>query len=133
MIDFIPYKEALALKELGFDEPCYAEYWKSVDSEEKYDIEIYLKGDLSGEEDEYFIFLCDAPTYSQAFRFFREKYKLKGDVKHAESNGSYTYTIWKWNFDNSIGKWERIGVINSWSTYEEAELECLKKLISVVS
>ena len=66
-----------------------------------------------------------------AFRWFREKYKLKADVTHATSNGGYTYTIWKWNFDNTVGKWERIGVINSWFTYEEAELECLKKLIKI--
>jgi hypothetical protein len=24
--DFVPYEEALALKELGFDEPCFAVY-----------------------------------------------------------------------------------------------------------
>jgi hypothetical protein len=69
--------------------------------------------------------------WDDILKWFREEHKLKGDVKHAESNGGYTYTIWKWNFDNSIGKWERIGVINSWFKYEEAQLACLIKLIEI--
>ncbi len=28
--DFIPYEEALALKELGFDEPCFAVYFNTT-------------------------------------------------------------------------------------------------------
>jgi len=106
--EFVPYAEALELKELEFDEPCMA------------------SRDMNNDKG-----LIQIPTYSQAFRFFREKYKLKADIIHAKSNGGYTYTIWKWNFDNSIGNWERIGVVNSWLTYEETETACLTKLIEL--
>jgi hypothetical protein len=106
--EFINYTQALALKELGFDESCMA------------------SRDMNNDKG-----LIQIPLKQQAFRWFREKYKLKADIIHAKSNGGYTYTIWKWNFDNSIGNWERIGVVNSWLTYEEAELACLDKLIEI--
>lgn len=118
--EFIPYIQALALKELEFDEPCFGYYSEK-------DFFIDLPSNI-----QYYTESIIAPTYSQAFKWFRDKHKLKADVLHATSNGGYTYTIWKWNFDNNVGKWERIGVINSWLTYEEAELECLKKLIKIV-
>lgn len=115
--DFAPYQESLDMKELGFDEPCFGYY---------YNRELSFGARTSYGE------VVEAPTFSQCFRWFRDKHKLKADVTHATSNGGYTYTIWKWNFDNNVGKWERIGVINSWFTYEEAELECLKKLIQII-
>lgn len=117
---FVPYQPSLALKELGFDELCLGYY----------ELGEFVFRHESKQQDELKL-NCSAPTFSQAFRWFREKYKLKGGVKHAISNGGYTYAIWKWRFDNNVGKWERIGVINSWLTYEESELECLKKLIEI--
>jgi hypothetical protein len=122
--NFVPYQIALDMKSIGFNEPCFGFYNNAENVP-------YLKQDLSDELKLIYKGDFDAPTFSQAFRFFREKYKLKADVTHTTSNGGYTYTIWKWNFDNNVGKWERIGVINSWLTYEEAELECLKKLIEL--
>ena len=137
--EFVPNEQAIALKELGFDEPCFMSYRGKFD--------LYRKGiggylsemsmERNSDLDKYEInkreqYWISAPTYRQAFSFFREKYKLKGDVRHANSNGTYTYTIWRWNFDNNIGKWQRIGVIHSWNDYEEAELACLIKLIEIV-
>jgi hypothetical protein len=55
--EFIPYKQALTLKELGFDEPCF----KVVEGG-PIDIFPYEK--------------LDVPLYQQAFRWFREKHKL---------------------------------------------------------
>jgi hypothetical protein len=63
--EFIPYDQALALKELEFDKPCFG-YWKTSDwlIEEKTRTDGYTHADQ----------LCSAPTYSQAFRWFREKH-----------------------------------------------------------
>ena len=65
--EFVPYQESLELKELGFDEPCIAIYeFKKLFVGE-------FKNSMSFE-------LCKktetfpAPTFSQAFRWFREKY-----------------------------------------------------------
>jgi hypothetical protein len=62
-----------------------------------------------------------APTYSQIFRWFREKYELYSFVfKFDEGFGYETYK-------------EGVTQTNeSFDTYEEAELECLKKLIQIV-
>ena len=65
--------------------------------------------------------LCSAPTFSQAFRWFREKYELYSFVfKFDEGFGYETYK-------------EGITQTNeSFDTYEEAEHGCLEKLIEIV-
>ena len=83
-----------------------------------------------------------APTFSQAFRWFREKYGLIGYIQtsyitHEVVNNrnipctpriKFTFGI-----TNTIGK----SIFSSFKqgsfkTYEEAEIECLKKLIEIV-
>jgi hypothetical protein len=109
--EFVPYAEALELKELGFDEPCF----KVVEGG-PIDIFPYKK--------------LDVPLYQQAFRWFREKYKLYSHVRESIS------------FDNTLefvtqinGTYVNHGIfdkpVNRFETYEEAELECLKKLIEI--
>jgi hypothetical protein len=62
--EFVPYKEALALKELGFDYCCFCSY--------------NSEGKLAGNYGTYYkIHLSEvtiAPLFQQAFRWFREKY-----------------------------------------------------------
>ena len=64
--EFIPYKQALALKELGFRERCAAFY----SAEE----ELCFKWKSNGNMSLHLLRLIQAPTFSQAFRWFREKY-----------------------------------------------------------
>jgi hypothetical protein len=110
--EFIPYTEALALKELGFDEPCFAWYG----SENIFEISGNYKNST------HTIGYCvSAPLYQQAFRWFREKYFTVGYI--IPKNGKYTYHI----ISNNI-KLE----MNSFETYEESELECLKELIEII-
>ena len=120
--DFIPYEQALALKELGFDEPCFGNYytldgkiWKLVDNGQ-YDLldELYDIGSK---------FTISAPTFSQAFRWFREKYGFFHYVTTHDSTDFEWYIYDKYQND-----WEDDIVQN---TYEEAELACLKKLIEL--
>ena len=60
--EFVPYDIALAMKELGFDEPCFGCY-----REDK----MFLFGRTSDNTSTWTL----APLYQQAFRWFREKYK----------------------------------------------------------
>jgi hypothetical protein len=62
------------------------------------------------------------PTYSQAFRWFREKFKhLKFFVKEEDfREGLYEYDI------------KDVLCVSGFKSYEEAELSCLKKLIEIV-
>jgi len=118
--EFVSYEMALALKELGFDEPCIAFYLEKVLTFHTHGI------------DPHFIFKknsnlwysSSAPTYSQAFRFFREKYKLPSWV-YTSDNEKFYYGILR---DTRF----LIDGNKPYETYEEAELACLIKLIEVV-
>ena len=66
-----------------------------------------------------------APTFSQCFRWFREKYQLDSSIALV-ANGYGFYIHKNRNYTN---KGESYGM---YITYEEAELACLKKLIEIV-
>jgi len=112
MKDFIPYEQSLELKELGIDEPCFGYYIELKNPQEGL-LKIGLDNDF-----------LQAPTFSQAFRWFREEHDLFGVVegKGYDHKRYYVYSI--------NGKWHpsRPGL----DTYEEAELACLIKLIEIV-
>jgi len=116
--EFIPYEQALALKELGFDEPCLGWYHKdelTLDIEANETIEFHKSlGRFKG------CFL--APLYQQVFRWFREKEFLI-DVTSLNSNEYEFYIQWSFAYSH---------LSDIYKTYEEAELECLKKLIEIV-
>lgn len=106
--EFVPYEQALALKELGFNEPCFA----CVDEDG-----IYLKGDIrfNSTKQSY------APLYQQAFRWFRDKnYEVYYSKKE---DGTITFRI-------EYGYWNFISD-ESFLDYEKAESVCLKKLIEI--
>ena len=121
--NFIPYDLALELKELGFGETCFGYY--TVDEVLNFDSLKMFKGSylttLTSQSD----WTTLAPLYQQAFRFFREKYMLSGEIY-----------IFKniWNFDiedisNSIQLYT--SDIMCYNSYEEAEIACLVKLIEI--
>jgi hypothetical protein len=134
--DFTPYQEALELKELGFDEPCFGYYVDgelrgiNLGMEELGGIEPYYKRfgfhTLSNHDiDNLNKIVVTVPTYSQAFRFFREKYNLKSCIMFRTSlEDNKEYYDW-------LIKGQEV-VYRHFNTYEEAELACLKKLIQIV-
>jgi len=82
--EFIPYVEALELKELGFDEPCLATYNidKKVSRNPSHNME-----DLPIEGQPYYwqnskihITCITAPLYQQAFRWLYEKLDIEKGV-----------------------------------------------------
>lgn len=107
--EFVPYKESLELGQLGFDEFCFAWYVS-----ENYGLEFG-----SVVKDELIRDAVLAPTFSQAFRFFRGK-GLDQKIER-ESEGLYIGFYW-----NGVA-WNQVGE----GTYEEAEFACLKKLIEI--
>jgi hypothetical protein len=128
--EFIPYEQALALKELGFDEPCLKYYSSSAnagdnDFNKLWDVRVLgkvRKGDMVESVDLTNEKSCLAPLYQQAFRWFREKHNL------------YCVITLK-----KKGEW--LMVVNEYMKprgmffrkyYEEAELACLDKLIEIV-
>ena len=124
--EFVPYEEALALKELGFDEPCLG-YWRNEDLPNPITIGQYttkedIEYEISG-QDEYHNFkniMALAPLYQQAFRWFRDTYNISGVIT------PQSYEIWGYPDGGCIIEQHPV------HTYEEAELECLIKLIEIV-
>ena len=123
---FIHYEQALELKELCFNEPCFAFYGLSRDDYKTIRLSIFqnLKTDYLPDIHHLDV-TCDAPLYQQAFRFFREKYGLHYIIcKNIQMDGyGYREVIlipYMEENENTIFK-----------TYEEAEVECLVKLIEI--
>jgi hypothetical protein len=136
--EFVPYQPSLELKELGFDEHCFGRFYTNPKSkmfgvDEKgrhYPIKntskkLYTLG-------EYFVLNDDnvitAPTFSQCFRWFREKYKLEAIVQKADDFSWYKFTIY---FYLPFSK-RFVDSYHEFKTYEESELACLNKLIQIV-
>ena len=127
--EFVPYQESSELKELGFDEPCFCYYDEEDNAGRIYEYANCNRNVTGGRAcyndnflsvtnsqlDRYGAFSAKdeggensfsrwtAPTFSQAFRWFREKYNLDGAI---------------------VGQ--------QWRRNEEAELACLRKLIEIV-
>ena len=116
--EFVPYEHALALKELGFDEPCFGGYDMET-------LKLWI-GYLNDGEQFNREYYYPAPTFSQAFRWFRKKYNLKSWVEEYTKN-KYIYEI----RPHKITDYKE-GEIYVYATYEEAEIACLNKLIEIV-
>ena len=111
------YPEAVELKQLGFDEPCLR-YIYTGDTANNGNVPCAVlpsKAENFNEDD-----LCvSTPTFSQAFRWFREKGL---DVKvEREDKGFYIGFYW------TGVAWVPVGS----GTFEEAELDCLRHLIRI--
>ena len=122
--EFIPYEQALELKELGFNEPCLAVYFNPTQ-------ELYFNKYVNEFNEDVRTL---SPLYQQAFRWFREKYDLQCWV---EPTGSDRYSCRYDGNDKTGYRW--VGYLRNidneilfYLTYEEAELACLKKLIEIV-
>lgn len=114
--EFIPYEEALALKELGFDEPCLSLFHKDG----------LFVIQQTRNHNQFHGQVCSAPLYQQVFRWFREKYRLSGTPQYF-TGGFYCYTI-----NDMKDTKESNRLFTEFKTYKEAELACLRKLIEIV-
>jgi hypothetical protein len=121
--EFIPYEQALEIKELGFDEPCLGYYHE--------DGSISFTGVTTQNTNSFWLAspnkIFTAPLYQQAFRWFRERYLLHHEIACGDNVFWFRY-----------GKNGHVAVLfidtnndNYYPTYEEAELACLKKLIEI--
>ncbi len=72
--EFVPYQPSLDMKELGFDEPCFGEYRQWNGSVPYLKLYQDVDGCSTDPADYEYTSDCIAPTFSQAFRWFREKY-----------------------------------------------------------
>lgn len=121
--EFVKYEQALALKELGFNESCLAFYnLRGMGLNEKFNLKPRSSQYVDVKD-----LIALAPTYSQAFRFFREKHGLYVDL-FVDDDKTFGFMISYFMPPNRVDK----PIQRRYKIYEEAELECLKKLIEIV-
>lgn len=114
--DFIPYEQALALKELGFKELCCRffyvgknPYVNDTEFSKPYNYQT-LENTVS------------RPLYQQAFNWCRENHEIEIHIYKYRS-GTYDFdTYCDWLEEGDYGT-------EPFDTYEEAQLACLKTLI----
>jgi hypothetical protein len=114
--EFVTYNQALALKELGFDEPINAIWLTNANSELQLGFGSWINSNKSPD-------YLSAPLKQQAFRWFRDEYGYCSYLKEA-TKGTYRFYIDKFDekfFNSDIFK-----------TYEESEFLCIDKLIEIV-
>ena len=150
--EFIPYEQALALKELGFDEPCLA--WFSDRNIRIVGVNgcalssLPVNSNFNGDNE-----FVTAPLYRQAFRWFREKYGLVHEISWSKYKGglNFDYDVFSLVLptDDELGDEDDVASDKSMETYdslvnkdfrhresdtyEEAEQACLDKLVQIVT
>ncbi len=120
--EFVIYSLALRMKKLGYNGSCFA-FYQVENFEEKPcgvdDRDEYIRtGFATCKNSEIPEHFTSAPTWQQAFKWFREKYNIHIRIE------KYDETKWWANW----GSWTS----EVYNSYEEVELVCLKKLIEMV-
>jgi len=112
---FANYKQSLALKQLGFDEPCFGGW----DYKQKW----YYHPDSD--------IKVDAPLKQQVFEWFRKYHKLMvGAFQPMEDT---TDEVKGYYFEIGIvGNLSEIDRTTTFDTFEEAESACIDTLIHIV-
>jgi len=120
--EFTLYPEALELKELGYDEISFGRFNNEGDLLIAHTEKYVMSTGLDRRD-----FFTQAPTYSQAFRFFREKFGLYPDIHRIGSGGKFGACIEDLITGNSLEM-----ATEDPSDYEEAELDSLRKMIEIL-
>ncbi len=141
----LPYKdtvlpdEAMGLKILGFDENCRGYYHGTKPIKFSFAEKIRNKNTVARvkvtNKNGCTVFTCTAPTYSQAFDWFRKEHNLHSFFPILGVN-LYSYEIKSIN--NKEGYcvqniFDGIVMDKLYPKYEEAELECLRRLIDIIN
>jgi hypothetical protein len=137
--NFVTYKQALALKELGFDEPCLAfflntgKFYTTV--EYPHSITYHKQNQLG----DYNYDSTSAPLKQDIFKWFRDEHKLYAEINLDSYKEPYylKVTIKKMDATNTYVEKEfypyanGIGDIDN-DKFEEAESACIDKLIELI-
>jgi hypothetical protein len=142
--EFIPYEQALELKELGFNEMCFVWYDGSQER---------IVPEYNFNKDGMDLNCVAAPLYQQAFRWLRNQYMTKRSINergdYIEGNffmlplifpNGYEIKLLKFSTSYTIVGGREIPFYTepeavykeTTESYESAELACLKKLIEIV-
>jgi len=133
----VPEELAEKAKESGFQDYCIANYYVfgsgRLNENGRYgetEPYLFIEGvnpdtnldvhDTETELHKFAYHLLEVPMYQQLIDWFRETHKIKIDIGHSDAVGTNRVALWRWNYDNVVGKWERIGIIQSYENYYDA-------------
>ena len=123
--EFVTYELAVRMKALGFSEVCFT-----------YFIDGFIQPALNPKDYTYFKEMSEinknmlnyqyvlAPTWQSAFRWFRDNYFMYHQIFKGYG--------WEGIIRESNNTESILWHDGTYNTYEEAELECVKKLIEIV-
>ncbi len=119
---FVPYDLAVKIKQKGFNEECLKFYGD--------DKKLYQDDNITNStvNPDY----CSAPLYEQIINWLDDVHKIRVDLTHSNSNGAYKYSIWKWNFDNNAGNWEKADYINSFVDKNERTTKAIESALKLI-
>jgi hypothetical protein len=131
--EFVTYKQALALKELGFNNtPWFGNQASLYDVNSEHTMYTNYGVMYSGLSDGY----IPAPLKQQVFRWFREKYEIQGYIYSStvrgNTEGTKQFTGYVWNINGIDKPFISTDARDELhDTYEEAENACIDKLIEI--
>ena len=150
---FVPYREAVILQALGFDEPCMAIYLNensnqagelfsrelTICNEETYDEVENIEIDppfLTYTNSEIYKQYTTAPLLQQAFKWFRDKHNMHGCVDLSIISFEDGINRYQFRVDDIVVNdylYHSVDDNLFFVAYEDAETACLKKLIEILS
>ena len=119
--EFVKYEQALALKELGFDEPCLFHTLKGEINFYRTSQDYFFKNTKNN-------IGVSAILYQQAFKWFREKHGLYTEI-FVDDDKTFGFLISSFIEEGRVDK----PIHRGFSTYEEVESACLDKLIEIIN
>jgi hypothetical protein len=132
--EFCPYEIALALKELDFNKPCFGYY---VETKKWIPASYSQKETIYPSNSDLMKEWVSAPTFSQAFHFFRNKYGLMHIINPYDFTAEINY-LNKRVVNDVYGDFiphdhlvDDEGKEIKHLSYEEAENACLLELINI--
>jgi hypothetical protein len=126
---FTSFSISKKLKELGFDEICLTSY-----NPNKELVEIFSSAIQGAKLEKYYVknslihnMFVAASTWEQAFKFFRDKYKISGYMipnNSISGKRGYEFAIDIDYNDFIEGDW--------YNSYNKARLECIKEIFKII-
>jgi hypothetical protein len=131
--DFVPYDVALDLKNLGFNEECYAHSYTEMEEDFHLDIIPLMRN-----SDWVSVGAISIPMQHQVFRWLRNEHGymvvlFNINISTSDRKGHrYCYECWKTHNEEFYITGMNTANPFGFLDYEEAGLECIKKLIEII-
>lgn len=117
--EFVPYELSLDLKNKGFDDSCFG-YWSNFENDNK-DPKLFFnqKSNFNFLEN-----IIPAPTFSQVFRWFREKHDIFVQPNKSVISGNNWYYF--------VITTNNVYVCEGSSDYDMSQCYCVRDLLKLI-